>query len=188
MKAIQIMMALIFAAGIFFYQNGFAHGDDGTYQIKDGIGYYKNKKGNFEMQIHLDTNSNAYIITMSGKAKGYLGIGFGRTVKMKDAELIMGYVSNNTAYLGHYYGVDRTKAKPIQELDKSVTKEVLRVISAENTNGVSTITFSRPALLEGTYYKKFVSGEKIEFIYSLGKVNDFNTHHAERGGADIVIP
>lgn len=188
MKRVLVLSLVISIMGFALVQAAFGHGNDGTYSIKDGVGTYKNKKENFTMQIYHDTNANTYIITMSGKTAGYLGVGFGRTVMMKDAELIMGYVSNKVVVLEHFYGTERTKAESLSKLDKNITNQVLEALSGEETNGITTIQFSRPALLEGPYYKVFQSGQTIEFIYSLGKFDDFSKRHAERGGFDIVIP
>lgn len=166
----------------------YGHGSDGTYQIKDGIGYYKNNSGRFEMKISYDPAANAYIIDMTAKAKGWLAVGFGRTTIMRNAEMFLGYVFDGKGYLSHEYGVGPVTHKPIRELEPSAKNDLITLVSAKEENGITEIVVKRPVVPPGKYYKEFKKGKKMEFMYAISNKDDRFTQHAERGAIDIVLP
>ncbi|OGS21311.1 MAG: hypothetical protein A3J83_02265 [Elusimicrobia bacterium RIFOXYA2_FULL_40_6] len=181
---LSIAIALISLYAAYFY----GHGNDGTYKIKDGAGYYRNNSGRFEMKISYDTAGKAYIIDMTAKANGWISVGFGRTKMMKDAEIFMGYVKDGKGYLSHEYGVGVVKHKPIKELDSSIKNDLITIVSAKEENGITKIVVKRPIEAAGKYYKKFESGKKMEFMYGISNKDDITVKHAERGAFDIVLP
>lgn len=166
----------------------FAHGNDGKSVLDGDTLYYTNKTRHFSMTIEHKSNSSEYIITLKAKAKGWIAVGFGRTVIMKDAEMILGYIKNGECVYSHDFGVSQIKHVPISTLDPILQTPMLTLISAEEKDGVTTIVFSRPSTLKGKYYKEFARGKKMEFMYALSAQDDGVSKHAERGAIDIVLP
>ena len=105
MKRKLIVLSVITVFVVLYATNFYGHGKDGKYEIREGVGYYKNNSGRFEMKISYDASGKAYIIDMTAKAKGWIAVGFGRTKVMKDAEIFLGYVKDGKGYLSHEYGV-----------------------------------------------------------------------------------
>jgi hypothetical protein len=166
----------------------FAHGNDGKAVLIGDTLYYTNNSRHFSMSIRHETNGTGYVITLRAKTKGWLAAGFERTVIMKDAEIILGYVKNGQGFFTHDFGVGQVWHAPISSLDPVMQMPMLTLISSEEKNGITTLVFNRPSTLSGKYFKEFYRGKKMEFMYAIGSQDESGTKHAERGAADIVLP
>ncbi|MBU1076674.1 MAG: hypothetical protein KKH98_05235 [Spirochaetes bacterium] len=160
----------------------------GQYIIENKKGVYKNKSGDFQMSIQYDEKKDLCIIEVKGKTEGWVAVGFGQTKMMKDAEIIIGYVKEGKPALFHHYATGWVKHEPIEKLDKNAQKDTLKVIKAEEKDGWTTITFSRPVGLKGDYFKDLRSGKMINFMYSLGKDDSLMKKHFRRGEIKIKLP
>ena len=169
-------------------KNYYVKNQYGIYEIKDDIGYFKSKTGNFEMKIEYSSIEQGYKIEMKGKTKGWVSIGFGRTREMKDAEIIMGFVRLGKAYLSHHYGTALYRHKPTKDLEGTLKKRVTKLLHGQEKDNITTIKFIRLINVEGKYYKALEQGQVIEFIYGLGKDDKTKHRHKERGYIKIKLP
>lgn len=167
----------------YFVENSYA-----TYEIKDNIGYFKSRTGNFEMKIECSAIEQGYKIEMKGNTAGWVSIGFGRTRDMKDAEIIMGFVKLGKGYLTHHYGTALYQHKPIKEMQRTLRKRVIKLLHGHEKDGITTIKFIRLIDIEGKYYKNLERGQVIELMYALGINDKTKRRHKERGFLKIKLP
>jgi hypothetical protein len=97
----------------------------------------KAKKMTFSWKIDGDTLA----AKISAKTKGWVGIGFNPSEKMKGADFILGYVKKGKAKIIDEYGVDKTKHSSDKKLGG--TSDALLVAGTEE-DGITTIEFTIP--------------------------------------------
>ena len=78
---------------------------------------------------------------MSAKTKGWVGVGFNPSKKMKDANFILGYVKDGKAEVADHFG---TKATGHDEDSKKGGSDDLTLVAGTEENGLTTIEFTLP--------------------------------------------
>ena len=78
---------------------------------------------------------------MSAKTKGWVGVGFNPSKKMKDANFILGYVKDGKAEVADHFGTKATGHD--EDSKKGGSDDVILVAGAED-NGLTTIEFTMP--------------------------------------------
>jgi hypothetical protein len=165
-----------------------AAGQKSAYKLEAGTGIYKSGSGNFEMTGTFDKARQTHVFTVTTRTRGWAAIGFGSTLFMKNAEMLMVYEKDGKGIFEHQYGTGFISHKAIGAIDASVKESPVKLISfKENENGVS-FTLERPANISGKYYKELASGKQIRFIYALGKDTNIIKKHKERESGKIVLP
>lgn len=78
---------------------------------------------------------------MSAKTKGWVGVGFNPSKKMKDANFILGYVKDGKAKVADHFG---TKATGHDEDSKKGGSDDVTLVAGSEDNGLTTIEFTMP--------------------------------------------
>ncbi len=78
---------------------------------------------------------------MSAKTKGWVGVGFNPSSKMKDANFILGYVKDGKAEIADHFG---TKATAHAADTKNSGSDDVTLVAGTEEGGVTTIEFSLP--------------------------------------------
>ena len=78
---------------------------------------------------------------MSAKTKGWVGVGFNPSSKMKDANFILGYVKDGKAEVVDHFG---TKATGHGEDSKNGGSDDVTLVAGTEDNGLTTIEFTMP--------------------------------------------
>jgi len=78
---------------------------------------------------------------MSAKTKGWVGVGFNPSNKMKDANFILGYVKDGKAEIADHFG---TKATGHAADSKSGGSEDVTLVGGTEEGGMTTIEFTLP--------------------------------------------
>ena len=78
---------------------------------------------------------------MSAKTKGWVGVGFNPSKKMKDANFILGYVKDGKAEVADHFG---TKATGHGEDSKKGGSDDVTLVAGTEDNGLTTIEFTLP--------------------------------------------
>jgi hypothetical protein len=78
---------------------------------------------------------------MSAKTKGWVGVGFNPSKKMKDANFILGYVKDGKAKVVDHFG---TKATGHDADSKKGGSDDVTLVAGTEDNGLTTIEFTLP--------------------------------------------
>ena len=78
---------------------------------------------------------------MSAKTKGWVGVGFNPSKKMKDANFILGYVKDGKAKVADHFG---TKATGHNADSKKGGSDDVTLVAGSEENGLTTIEFTMP--------------------------------------------
>ena len=104
---------------------------------EDYVHEVKAKKMTFSWKIDGDTLA----AKISAKTKGWVGIGFNPSEKMKGADFILGYVKKGKAKIIDEYGVDKSKHSSDKKLGGAV--DTILVAGTEE-DGITTLEFTIP--------------------------------------------
>ena len=95
------------------------------------------KKISFSWKVSGDTLA----VKIAAETKGWVGIGFNPSSKMKGADFILGYVKNGKVKIRDDFGKSKTSHKPDEKLGG--TSDVT-LIGGEEADGVTTVEFALP--------------------------------------------
>ena len=123
-------------------------------------------------------DKNTINIELSAKTKGWVGIGFNPSHKMKDANFILGYVKNGKVTITDHYG---TTAHQHQFDKKLGGEENISNMWGEEADGRTTIRFTIP-LDSGDETDQVISpDEETTVLLAYGSGRDsFRTRHKFR--------
>jgi len=132
-------------------------------------------------------NDNTYLyMALKGQTSGWVAIGFEPTDKMKDADMVFGWVQDgNTVVIDAYSTGTYGPHPPDEQLGGS--SDILEYAGKEE-NGVTIIEFKRKLNTGDQYDKAFTPGQKISFIFALADADDFTTkHNIARGYGELQL-
>lgn len=125
-------------------------------------------------------------MALEGRTSGWLSIGFEPTTRMKDADMIFGWVEDGKATVLDLFSQGPTGPHPPDtELDG--TDDILEYGGKEE-NGYTIIEFKRKLDTQDVYDKAFGRGQTISIIWSLADVDDFAAqHNIARGAGELTL-
>ncbi|HIH71760.1 MAG: Uncharacterized protein XD43_0723 [Thermococcales archaeon 44_46] len=132
-------------------------------------------------------NDDTYLyMALKGQTTGWVAIGFEPTDKMKDADMVFGWVQDgNTVVIDAYSTGTYGSHPPDEKLGGS--SDILEYAGKEE-NGVTIIEFKRKLNTGDQYDKAFTPGQKISFIFALADADDFTTkHNIARGYGELQL-
>ncbi len=145
-----------------------------TVQAKEYDHEVKNKKISFFWKVQGDIIA----IKVTAETKGWVGIGFNPSKKMKDANFVLGYVKNGKVEIRDDFGKSKTSHKPDSKLGG--TSDVVLTGGTEK-GGITTIEFTFP-LKSGDKYDSEINanGDNIVLLaYGSGR-DGFTARHKFR--------
>ena len=140
-------------------------------------------KDDFKLYYYL--KNNVVYFKMEGKTNGYVAIGFAPTSKMKDADMVIGFVKNGKATIFDAYSTGEYGPHP-EDISLGGKYSILEAKGYES-NGITTIEFSRYLDTKDKYDNVLTLDKEIKIIWALSDKDDFNTVHSKRGSGTIVL-
>ena len=155
------------------------NGEDGN----GGDDYNVKTVNNITLQWKTDTLSNL-LVKVSTATVGWIAVGFDPSAGMQDANIIIGYVVNDTAYVRDDYGTGLYSHAPDTTLGG--TNDVADIAGSE-TGGVTEISFTIPLNSGDAMDRVLVVGQSYSVILAWGTDDSFDTPHAVRAITAINI-
>lgn len=143
-----------------------------------------NKVEDGGMNISWEIVNSDVIFNISAPTLGWVAIGFEPTKMMKDADLIIGYVSEGEVFVQDHFAHKQTGHKSDISLGG---KDNVKTISGEEADGRTTITFSIPLSSGDKYDKVLEVGKQYTIIFAYGKKDNFKSIHKYRRKEVITL-
>ena len=148
-----------------------------------GGGYNTTTVNNITLQWMPDTLGNL-LVKVSAPTDGWVAVGFDPTTAMQDANVIIGYVSNDTAYIRDDFGTGLNSHA--SDIGLGGTDDVADIGGTE-TGSVTEITFTIPLDSGDSYDRVLLVGQVYSVILAYGADDSFDTQHTVRVGTSIEI-
>lgn len=100
---------------------------------------HKVTAGNMELEWKL--NQDTIQIRVAANTDGWVAVGFNPSSRMKDANIVMGYVKNGKVSIADHYG---TAERQHEEDTKAGGQTNVDNISGKEANGITEIAFAMP--------------------------------------------
>lgn len=136
------------------------------------------------MNISWEIKNSDIIFTISAPTLGWVAIGFEPTKMMKDADLIIGHVSDGKVYVEDHFAHKATGHKSDVSLGG---EDNVKIISGEEVDGRTTITFSIPLSSDDKYDKVLEVGKQYTMIFAYGKKDNYKSIHKYRRKEVIIL-
>jgi len=134
----------------------------------------KAKKMTFSWKVDGDTLA----VKLSAQTKGWVGIGFNASKKMKDANFVLGYVKNGEAKIIDEFGAGTTKHSSDEKLGGTFDAVL---VGGSEEGGVTTIEFTMPVKSADKYDSTIDTSGDIVVLLAYGPDRDsFKTRHKYR--------
>jgi hypothetical protein len=129
-------------------------------------------------QLHTDTTDILHV-TVRAPTEGWVSIGFDATVGMKDANIIIGYVKDDTVFIRDDYGVSPTSHAP--DTDAEGKDNILYSGGFENED-YTEIRFGIPLDSGDKRDRALEKGKEYTILLAYGddEGDDFTSHHKKR--------
>lgn len=116
-------------------------------------------------------------VTVSAPTDGWIAVGFEPTMAMKDADIIIGYVSDGEVFLRDDWGDGPTSHKP--DVDLGGTED-LSAVSGNESEGSTTLMFTIPLNSGDDYDRALAAGTTVKVLLAYGRegADDYTSYHA----------
>ncbi len=122
---------------------------------------------------------------MSAKTGGWVAVGFNPTDKMKDANIVIGYVKDGAGSVADHFGDKATGHSDDVELGG--TSDVT-LVGASEENGTTTIEFSMPMASADAYDGVLTADGDTLLLLAYGPDRDsFKPRHSYRGTKTVNL-
>ena len=150
-----------------------------------GGGFNTVTVGDITLEWMPDTLGNL-LVRVSAPTDGWVAVGFDPTIAMQDANIIIGYVSNDTAYVRDDFGVGTNTHT--YDMALLGTDDVADIAGTE-TGGVTEISFMIPLDSGDAFDRPLVVGQVYPVILAYGTDDSFDAPHTvtTRVGTNIEI-
>ena len=127
------------------------------------------------------------IITMAvvARTEGMVAVGFGATVGMRDADMVIGWASDTGMAFFDAYSTGTTGPHPPDE-ELGGTYDLIEANATEQ-DGYTTLEFSRALVTGDPYDAELPASGELRLIWALGKDDDFSAQHVARGAATLLM-
>ncbi|MDT8299126.1 MAG: DOMON domain-containing protein [Spirochaetaceae bacterium] len=139
-------------------------------------------EGDFHLEWMADGGSLKIVV--SAPAEGWVAVGFDPTNKMKDANILIGYVENGRAVVEDHYANNLFSHR--SDLDFGGSRDVSEVSGRESA-GTTELSFSIPLISGDEYDRPLVVGEKYKVILAYNKRDRISVKHNERESVEITL-
>lgn len=141
-----------------------------------------NTYGNYE--IHWRSDDEFVYIGMKANVTGFVAIGIQPGSRMKDADMILGYVKDGVTTISDLFSTgDFGPHSP--DIQLGGTDDILD-FNGNEENGTTTIEFKR-ALITGDEFDVALSKGPQKIIWSYGSEDNILTKHTGRGYGEIIL-
>jgi len=152
-----------------------------------GIGEYLSEASyaNGGYELFWSSDLQYIYIGMKAKTSGWVSMAVQPGSKMKDADMVLGYVEDGEVTILDLYSTGAFGPHP-PDTEQGGTNDIIEYGGAE-TDGYTTIEFKR-ALATGDRFDHELSSGKNQIIWAFGPRDDFNVKHSNRGYGEIDLP
>lgn len=122
---------------------------------------------------------------MSAKTRGWVAVGFNPSNKMKDANIVIGYVEDGAGTIADHFGDKVTGHSEDSELGG--TSDVT-LVGASEENGTTTIEFTMPMASGDEYDGSLTADGDTVLLLAYGPNRDsFRPRHSYRGTKTVNL-
>ena len=136
---------------------------------------------NGRYEVYWTFESNQMYMAIRAQTTGWVAIGFDPTDRMKDADMVYGWVTAQGAFVLDLYATGVNGPHP-EDTTLGGTYDLIEATGRE-TAGWTTLEFRRNLNTGDTYDNVIPTTGTIPIIWAVGPVDDFTTQHIRRGGA-----
>jgi len=140
---------------------------------------------NADFQLSWKIEGPSLVMRVSAATRGWVAVGFNPTSMMRDANILIGAVlPNGTTILEDHFGTGLTSHR--KDTDIGGTNDV-NLISGEEKDGRTSITFSIPLNSGDRYDRPLATGSKVTVILALANQDNITAKHSKRTKVELVL-
>ncbi len=141
---------------------------------------------NGRMAVYWKNDGTRLYMGLWGQTSGFVGIGFEPTSSMKDADIVLGYVSGGQATVLDQFSTGTFGPHP-SDTELGGTYDILQSGGTES-GGVTVIEFSRNLDTGDRFDKVLSPGSTVRFIWSMADADSPTIqHNIARGAGTLVL-
>ena len=146
---------------------------------------YSNEVKAKNMSFSWKIDGDKLAVKMSAKTKGWVGIGFNPSDKMKDADFILGYVKKGKAKIIDEFGVGESKHSSDKKLGGTVDAVL---VGGTEEGGMTTIEFTIPLKSTDKHDSVIdVNGDTVVLLAYGPDRDSFKTKHKYRATLKVNL-
>jgi hypothetical protein len=132
-------------------------------------------------------NDNQFLyMALEGETSGWVAIGFEPTNRMKDADMVFGWVENGQVTILDLYSTGTTGPHPPDD-QLGGTNDIIESDGKEE-NGYTIIEFKRRLNTGDEYDNSLLPDSEVTFIWSMSNEDDFAVkHNIDTGSGKIKL-
>jgi hypothetical protein len=169
---LSLMTLTVFAGG---------EGEETTPPLPEGYESVTSKGIAFQWKVE----DQSLRVRVAAATTGWIAVGFDPSSRMKDANIIIGYVQEGEVFLSDGYGVGNTSHDSDESLGGS--SDVSDVQGSEE-NGNTFLSFTIPLDSGDEYDRVLEAGNSYRIILATGGQDNFSSYHgAKRTGVTVTL-
>ncbi len=139
-----------------------------------------------KFKVYWRTDGEYLYMALSGKTAGWVAIGFEPTKRMKDADMIIGWVKDGKATVVDAYSTGETGPHPPDE--KLGGRNDILSYGGSEKDGTTVIEFKRKLATGDKYDKDLRPGMRVKFIFAMADEDQFTKkHNVAKGSGELVL-
>ena len=139
--------------------------------------------GNYE--IYWSSDTQYVYIAVKAKTTGWVAVGIQPGSRMKNADVILGFVKDGEAHVLDLFSTGDFGPHP-PDTELGGTFDIID-FGGKEADGYTIIEFKR-ALDTGDQYDNKLSNGNNKIIWSYGTVDEYTRQHTNRGYGEITLP
>lgn len=158
---------------------------DGT--IQEGEYSHELVLAEGKFTVYWRNNSGYLYMALKGRTTGWVAIGFEPTSRMKDADMVFGWVEEDDRVMVlDLYATGRFGPHPPDE-ELGGTNDLLNAGGKED-NGYTVIEFKRKMNTADSYDKVLTAGQTVRFIWAMATRDSLTVkHNILKGSGELVL-
>lgn len=138
------------------------------------------------LTIYWRVDGEYLLMGLKGKTEGWVAIGFEPSTRMKDADIIFGWVyPNGTPVVLDLYSTGETGPHP-PDSELGGRDDIVRYGGSEG-GGYTVIEFKRKLNTGDDYDKVLEVGTDVHIIWAVGSSDSLNVKHFDKGSATLRL-
>lgn len=137
-----------------------------------------------ELEVYSRIDGDIVRLALKAKTNGYLAIGFEPSERMKDADIILGFVKEGKASVADMFSTGPTGPHPPDEQQGG--KNDVTAFGGSNKDGVTIVEFERK-LNTGDAKDKVIKTGDNKIIWAISEDAAFSGKHTKRGGGILKL-
>jgi hypothetical protein len=145
---------------------------------------YRKMQSFGEIEVYSRIDGDKVRIALKAKTQGFVAIGFDPSDRMKDADIILGFVKDGKASVADMFSTGPTGPHPPD--DQQGGRNDVTVFGGSKKDGVTIIEFERK-LITGDEKDKVIKVGDNKIIWATGDAEAFSGRHSKRGGGILKL-